>query len=72
MPACRDLLEVVEERAQRSTLFASRLPVDAWHGPMGDPTLAEAILDRPLQAAHRIALTGPSMRRTKPESVVTG
>jgi DNA replication protein DnaC len=73
VPACRDLLEVVEERAQRrSTLVASQLPVEAWHGAMGDPTLAEAILDRLLQASHRIALTGPSMRRTKPEPVVTG
>ena len=66
--ACRDLLEVVEERAQRrSTLVASQLPVDAWHAAMGDPTIAEAVLDRLLQASHRIALKGPSMRRTKPD-----
>jgi DNA replication protein DnaC len=71
--ACRDLLEVVEERAQRrSTLVASQLPVEAWHGAMGDPTLAEAILDRLLQASHRIALKGPSMRRTKPDPMVAG
>lgn len=71
--ACRDLLEVVEERAQRrSTLVASQLPVEAWHGAMGDPTLAEAILDRLLQASHRIALKGPSMRRTNPDPMVAG
>src|SRR6266571_8780885 len=67
-PACRDLLEVVEERAQRrSTLVASQLPVDAWHPAMADATLAEAILDRLLQASHRIALKGPSLRKPKPE-----
>lgn len=65
---CRDLLEVVEDRAQlRSTLVASQLPVDAWHSAMADPTLAEAVLDRLLQHAHRIALTGASLRRRQPE-----
>jgi DNA replication protein DnaC len=67
--ACRDLLEVVEDRAQRrSTLVASQLPVDAWHPAMADPTLAEAILDRLLEASHRIALKGPSMRKPQPEN----
>jgi DNA replication protein DnaC len=66
--ACRDLLEVVEERAQRrSTLVVSQLPVDAWHAAMADPTVGEAILDRLLQAPHRIVLKGPSMRTPKPE-----
>ena len=66
---CRDLLEVIEDRAQRrSTMVVSQLPVDAWHPAMADPTLGEAILDRLLQASHRIALTGPSMRRRDPES----
>ena len=65
--ACRDLLEVVEDRAQRrSTLVASQLPVDKWHAAMADPTLAEAVLDRVLQAAHRITLKGPSMRKRQP------
>jgi DNA replication protein DnaC len=65
---CRDLLEVVEDRAQlRSTLVASQLPVNAWHGAMADPTLAEAVLDRLLHQAHRIALTGGSLRRREPE-----
>ena len=64
---CRDLLEVVEDRAQRrSTLVVSQLPFDRWHQAMADPTLAEAILDRLLQSSHRIALKGPSLRRREP------
>lgn len=66
--ACRDLLEVVEDRAQRrSTLVASQLPVDRWHPAMADPTVAEAVLDRLLQASHRLALKGPSLRKRQPE-----
>jgi DNA replication protein DnaC len=66
--ACRDLLEVIEDRAQRrSTLVVSQLPVDNWHAAMADPTLAEAVLDRILQASHRITMKGPSMRRRRPE-----
>jgi DNA replication protein DnaC len=65
---CRDLLEVVEDRAQRrSTLVVSQLPVEHWHPAMADPTLGEAILDRVLQASYRIALKGPSLRRRNPE-----
>lgn len=65
---CRDLLEVVEDRAQRrSTLVVSQLPVEHWHPAMADPTLGEAILDRVLQASYRIALKGPSLRRRDPE-----
>ena len=69
---CRDLLEVLEDRAQlRATLVASQLPVDAWHGAMADPTLAEAVLDRLLHQAHRIALKGTSLRRREPEEEPT-
>jgi len=65
---CRDLLEVIEDRSQlRSTLVAGQLPVDAWHGAMADPTLADAILDRLVHNAHRIEVKGPSMRRRAPE-----
>lgn len=65
---CRDLLEVVEDRAcRRSTLVVSQLPVEHWHSAMTDPTLGEAILDRLLQASYRIALKGPSLRRRDPE-----
>jgi DNA replication protein DnaC len=66
--ACRDLLEVIEDRAsRRSTLVVSQLPVDNWHAAMADPTLAEAILDRILQRSHRISIKGASMRRREPE-----
>ena len=59
----RDILEVVEDRVdQRSTLVAGQLPVLDWHAAIGDPTLADAICERLLHHAHRIALTGPTMR----------
>lgn len=64
---CRDLLEVIEDRAaRRSTLMASQLPVDKWHAAMADPTLAEAVLDRLCAASHRIVMKGPSQRRRQP------
>jgi len=52
----------------RSTLVVSQLPVEAWHPTLagGDPTLADAILDRLVQHAHRLPLTGTSMRRRQP------
>ncbi len=59
----RDLLEVVEDRAgTRSTILTSQLPVDEWHDPFGDPTVADAICDRILHRAHRIVPQGPSRR----------
>ena len=62
-------LEVVEDRSGlRSTVVASQLPVDKWHPSMADPTLADAVLDRVCQAAHRIALKGASMRKRQPGS----
>ena len=62
----RDLAEVIEDRAERaSTLIASQLPVPDWHAVIGDPNQADAICDRLLHDAHRIELTGPSLRRTK-------
>jgi DNA replication protein DnaC len=58
-----DLLEVLEERyGSRSTLVASQLPVTSWHEAVGSPTLGDAITDRLLSNAHRIELTGPSIR----------
>jgi len=66
--ACRDLFEVIEDRSGlRSTLVASQLPVDKWHPSMADPTLADAVLDRVCQAAHRVALRGASMRKRQPD-----
>ena len=62
----RDLSEVIEDRAERgSTLIASQLPVTDWHAVIGDPNQADAICDRLLHDAHRLELTGPSLRRTK-------
>ena len=62
----RDLMEVIEDRAERgSTLIASQLPVKNWHGAVGDPNQADAICDRLLHRAHRIALKGASLRQTK-------
>ena len=66
----RDLLEVIEDRSQlRSTMVASQLPVEMWHGALADPTLADAILDRLVHNAYRITLKGPSMRRREPEAI---
>ena len=62
----RDLVEVIEDRAEcASTLIAGQLPVNDWHGVIGDPNQADAICDRLLHNAHRIVLKGPSKRRTK-------
>ena len=60
-----DLLEVVEDRAAKSTIITSQLPVSHWHEGLGDPTVADAILDRLLEHAHRVTLAGDSRRRTK-------
>lgn len=64
----RDLLELVDDRSERkSTIFASQLPVDSWHDTIGNPTLADAILDRVVHNSYRLKLKGPSMRDTKEE-----
>ena len=63
-----DLLEVIEDRARlRSTIVTSQLPVARWHEAVGDPTIADAALDRLLDNADRITLTGESMRRAEPK-----
>jgi DNA replication protein DnaC len=60
----RDLLEIVDDRYDRgSLLITSQVPVNRWHEVIGDPTLADAILDRIVHRAHRIELKGPSLRR---------
>jgi DNA replication protein DnaC len=60
----RDLLEVLEDRVnRRSTVITSQLPVKKWHEIIGDPTLADSILDRVVHRAHRIELKGPTMRK---------
>ena len=59
----RDLMEIVEERAKRrSTLVTSQLEVKVWHDAFGDPTLADAFLDRLVNNAYRLELEGESMR----------
>lgn len=59
-----DLLELLDDRVgSRSTLITSQLPVNAWHAWLDDPTLADAILDRIVHAAHRIALKGNKSMR---------
>ena len=60
----RDLLEIVEDRYDAgSILITSQVPVDRWYEIIGDPTLADAILDRLVHNAYRIELTGESMRK---------
>ncbi len=60
----RDLLEIVEERCGRgATLITSQIPVDRWHQIIGEPTIADAILDRIVHNAHRLKLKGDSLRR---------
>ena len=59
-----DVLELMEDRyGNRSTLITSQVPIQQWHDAIGDPTLADAILDQLLHNAHRLPLKGESMRR---------
>ena len=60
----RDLMEVIDDRHQRgSTLLATQIPLERWHDQIGDPTYADAILDRLVHNAYRIDLRGASMRQ---------
>lgn len=62
----RDLLEILEERYdRRSTVVTSQLPVDSWYDVIGDPTLADSILDRLIHGAYTLAMEGESMRRQR-------
>lgn len=61
----RDLMEIVEDRYEAgSTLITSQMPVDTWHDVIGEPTFADAILDRLVHNAYRVDLDGQSMRKT--------
>ena len=63
-PQRRDLLDILDDRHdRRSTIVTSQLPVDLWHKMIGEPTHADAILDRLVHNAYRITLKGESMRR---------
>jgi len=62
----KDLFEIIEDRhKQKSTLITSQLAVKHWHDHIGEPTVADAILDRVLHNAHKLELKGNSMRVTK-------
>ena len=62
------LLQVLEDRYERrSVIITSQLPVMKWYDFIGEPTLADAIMDRLAGNAHRIELKGESMRKKKPE-----
>jgi len=68
----RDLMEIIEDRYGRgSTLITSQLPVEAWHEVIAEPTFADAILDRLVHNAYRLALEGPSMRKPEAEAAVS-
>jgi DNA replication protein DnaC len=60
---CRDMLEIVDDRyGHGALLITAQLPVSGWHAVFDDATLADAVMDRLVHNAHRIALHGPSMR----------
>ncbi len=62
----RDLLEIVEDRySAGSLIITSQVPIDRWYEIVGNPTLADAILDRILHNAHRIELKGESLRKQR-------
>lgn len=68
-PERRDFWEICEDRYQvRSTVLTSQLPVSRWHEQIGDPTLADGILDRLVHNAHRIEMRGDSMRKNRGRS----
>ena len=63
--ARRDLMEIVEDRyGMAATLITSQLLVETWHNVIGEPTLADAILDRLVHNSYRLELDGPSLRKT--------
>jgi DNA replication protein DnaC len=60
----RDMLEIIEDRnGRRSTIVTSQLPIKKWHDHIGDPTIADSIMDRLVHNAHRIELKGSSLRK---------
>ncbi len=62
----RDFLEILDDRhGTGSTIITSQFPTSSWHDLIGDPTVADAILDRLVHNAHNIELDGGSMRRIK-------
>lgn len=63
------LIEIIEDRhGKHSTLITSQLPVKGWHEVIGERTIADAVLDRIVHNAHRIELSGESLRKRQPAS----
>ena len=60
------LMEIIEDRhGKKSTLITSQIPVNQWHGVIGEQTIADAILDRIVHDAHRLDIKGESMRKKR-------
>ena len=67
----RDLLEIMDDRhGKGSTIVTSQVPVDHWHEVIGDPTIADAILDRLVHNAHRLMLKGESLRKQAAKAIM--
>jgi DNA replication protein DnaC len=68
----RDLLEIVEDRyGRRSTIVTSQIPVERWYEIIGNPTIADAVLDRLVHNAYRIELSGESLRKQRSTAVAS-
>jgi DNA replication protein DnaC len=62
----RDFLELCDDRYQRrSLILTSQMPIAHWHEQIGDPTIADSILDRLVHNAYRVELNGESMRKKR-------
>lgn len=67
----RDFLDICDDRYRlRPTVLTSQLPADRWHGPVGDPTVADSILDRLVHHAHRFELRGESLRKVRDRAAI--
>ena len=67
----RDFLDICDDRyLLRSTILTSQLPTDRWHGPVGDPSVADSILDRCVHNAHRFELQGESLRKVRGQAEI--
>jgi DNA replication protein DnaC len=65
------LMDIIEDRhGKSSTMFTSQVPVGLWHEVIGEQTIADAILDRIVHDAHRIEMTGESMRKKNKETKI--
>ena len=68
----RDIFEVLKDRHNiTSPIISSQIPVDKWHDSIGDPTIADAVLDRLVHNAHMITMKGESMRKMQSKAIWT-